>query len=85
MKKTSKTEKWIRIIFGLIFAAIALLLNIIWKLTIPAIIIMSICKIAITTYPFGWLFTIFVPVIIGIPSLFIGLFCTYIGKAILEE
>jgi len=85
MKNMSETEKWIRIIFGFIFAMIALLLNIIWKLTIPAIIIMSICKIIIATYPFGWLFTIFVPIIIGIPSLFICLFFTYIGKAILEE
>ena len=84
MKKMSETESCIRLLFGSILVVIALSLNIIWKLTIPAIIIMSICKIAINTYPFGWLFTIFVPVIIGIPSLFIGLFCTYIGKAILE-
>ena len=75
---------WFKIIFGLIIAALEIIANILWRLTIPAIIILSVCKITMAAYPFSWSVTIFAPMAIGIASLFTCITLAYLGKIILD-
>jgi len=76
--------EWGKIIIGMVLCLICTACAIIWKLTIPAIIILSVCKITMDIYPFSWFFTITVPVVTGTIALITNVICGILGKAILD-
>lgn len=58
-----------------ILAIIANIFRIVYKLTIPVLCIMIICKIWISSFTLSWLATILIPVASGIVSLMIMSLC----------
>lgn len=58
-----------------VLAIIANVFKIIYKLTIPVLCIMIICKIWISSFTLSWLATILIPVASGIISLMIMSLC----------
>ncbi len=64
----------------LMLGIIANIFRIIYKMTIPVLCIMIICKIWISSFTLGWLATILIPVISYIVSLFIMSICYSIYK-----
>lgn len=45
--------EWVKLIIGLVLSLICVVSSIVWKLTVPAIIILSVCKITMDIYPFS--------------------------------
>lgn len=76
--------EWVKLIIGLVLSLICMISAIIWKLTVPAIIILSVCKITMDIYPFSWFFTISVPIVTGIIAWLITLFSGLAVKSILD-
>lgn len=61
-----------------ILAIIANIFRIVYKLTIPVLCIMIICKIWVSSFTLSWLATILIPVASGIISLVIMALCVEI-------
>jgi len=76
--------EWGKLIIGMVLSLICMVSAIIWKLTIPAIIILSVCKITMDIYPFSWFFTISVPIVTGIIAWLTSLISGILCKAILD-
>ena len=58
-----------------VLAVIANVFKIIYKLTIPVLCIMIICKIWVNSFTLSWIATILIPVASGIISLMIMSLC----------
>ncbi|MBO6099756.1 MAG: hypothetical protein J6P07_00280 [Spirochaetaceae bacterium] len=76
--------EWVKLIIGLVLSLICVVSSIVWKLTVPAIIILSVCKITMDIYPFSWFFTISVPIVTGIIAWLTGVITGLAVKSILD-